>query len=82
MLYFDGVHLTADSLQELHTYAESIALKRCWFHAACKHPHYDIVSPSKLQAVTKDSQIKRVKSREILLISKQLIRVNRSNQLK
>lgn len=42
MIYFDGVHLVADTLNELHSFAEYIGLKRCWFQTALRHPHYDV----------------------------------------
>ena len=43
MTYTDGIHLVADSLEELHEFASSIGIKRCWFHGMRKgHPHYDL----------------------------------------
>ena len=35
-------HLMADSLEELHEWAQAIGLKRCWFDSNKKHPHYDL----------------------------------------
>lgn len=36
-------HMTADSIEELHQFAQSIGVKRCWFHSSAKrYPHYDI----------------------------------------
>lgn len=54
MIYFDGVHLSADSLDELHAFAERIGLKRCWFHGRARHPHYDITTPKKAETVLKN----------------------------
>lgn len=42
MVYTDGVHLIADSVDELHTFAQKIGLKHSWFQNHPKHPHYDI----------------------------------------
>jgi hypothetical protein len=43
MIFTDGVHLISDtSLEELHAYAVSVGIKRCWFHASSKYFHYDI----------------------------------------
>jgi hypothetical protein len=41
MIYFDGVHLLADSLDELHAAAKSVGLKPSWFQRDASHPHYD-----------------------------------------
>lgn len=43
MVYTDGTHMVADSLNELHYFASSIGLNRCWFSGTRKgHPHYDL----------------------------------------
>jgi hypothetical protein len=37
-------HMVGSSIEELHTFAESIGVKRCWFEnkrGKCQ-PHYDI----------------------------------------
>jgi len=39
MIYCDGVHVAADSLAELHEWAEKNGIKRCWFH---RGDHYDL----------------------------------------
>ena len=41
MVYFDGVHLLADTLDELHSAAKSLGLKPSWFQGEASHPHYD-----------------------------------------
>jgi hypothetical protein len=73
MKYFDGVHLVATSLEELHLYAQSKGIKRCWFQCAKTHPHYDVIGRNKL-LVEKDRDVIRVSSKEILIRSKALIR--------
>lgn len=35
-------HMAADSLDELHAFARSIGVARCWHHASPRHPHYDV----------------------------------------
>jgi hypothetical protein len=43
--YTDGVHLIADSRDELHAFAASIGLRRCWFH----RDHYDLTTDARTQ---------------------------------
>lgn len=35
-------HLMADSLEELHDFALTLGVKRCWFHKNASYPHYDV----------------------------------------
>lgn len=35
-------HMVADSLDELHQFAETLGLKRAWFQDQASLPHYDI----------------------------------------
>ncbi|MFY2595754.1 DUF4031 domain-containing protein [Achromobacter xylosoxidans] len=35
-------HLVADSLDELHSFAKSLGLKRGWFQSNASLPHYDV----------------------------------------
>lgn len=37
-------HMIADSLEELHTMAQAIGMKRSWFQDKSSCPHYDIGS--------------------------------------
>ncbi len=39
-------HMMADALDELHSMADEIGLKRAWFQNNPTHPHYDL-RPSK-----------------------------------
>lgn len=85
MIYTDKVHLVADSLEELHAFAELIGLKRHFFEGVRKkHPHYDLVYSS-LSAVCDNEGIpftekvikhgaKVVSKKEILRISKGLVK--------
>lgn len=45
-------HLTADSLQELHEFAENLGMKRRWFQVSRKGvPHYDLTAARRKVAV-------------------------------
>lgn len=35
-------HLVADSIEELHEFAQQLGLKRHWFQHAASYPHYDV----------------------------------------
>lgn len=70
MIYTDNIHLVADSLEELHDYAEKIGLGRHRFEGVKKgHPHYDLTQES-MWFLTPD--VKTVRPREILRLSKLL----------
>jgi hypothetical protein len=45
-------HLTADTLDELHTIAKKIGMKRSWFQiSASEMPHYDLVRSRRIAAI-------------------------------
>lgn len=44
-------HLFADSVEELHEFAESLGLKREWFQDKKNFPHYDIIKSKKVLAI-------------------------------
>ena len=46
-------HLIADSIFELHAFAEKIGVKRCWFH---RGNHYDLNSEQRCRAVESGAQ--------------------------
>ena len=70
MVYFDGVHLIADTLEELHSFANQCGLKRKWFQDNPKHPHYDVLGQKNIKKVKKFGA-KEVGSKEIINILKQ-----------
>lgn len=74
MIYTDGIHLVADSLQELHKFAYEITLSKCWFHnrRGKFRPHYDIICPHMLERAF-DRGAKLVDSKEIVKILKRNI---------
>lgn len=67
MTYTDGVHLIADSVEELHRFAAGIGLRRAWFQGHPRHPHYDLTTPRKRNQAVRHGA-RRVTSREIVKI--------------
>lgn len=54
------------SIENLHAMAESLGIKRCWYHAG-RHAHYDIPK-LRLEEIAAKTTV--VSSREILRITK------------
>ncbi|MEE4333712.1 hypothetical protein ALP63_200111 [Pseudomonas syringae pv. aceris] len=44
-------HLVADSLDELHSFASMIGLRRNWFQSSASYPHYDIKVTVRTKAI-------------------------------
>jgi hypothetical protein len=44
-------HLMADSLDELHRFAQLLGLRRAWFQDKASYPHYDISESVRLRAL-------------------------------
>lgn len=44
-------HLVADSLEELHTFAKALGLRRTWFQAEASYPHYDVTVSVRARAL-------------------------------
>lgn len=53
------------TVENLHAMAEHLGIKRCWFHAGAKYPHYDI---PKLRIQEIQAKCSVVSRREILAI--------------
>lgn len=66
-------HLSADTLDELHAFAQSIGLKRAWFQCPpeATYPHYDMVAARRRHAV--ENGAIQVSSRELLVKARQLL---------
>ena len=47
----ESCHLFADTVDELHSFASAIGLKRAWFQAHRRLPHYDLTRNKRAQAV-------------------------------
>jgi hypothetical protein len=68
MIYTDKIHLASDrDLEELHTFAESIGLKKCWFHRSKHHPHYDLTNET-IRAKAIESGAVYVRSKRLLTL--------------
>ena len=44
-------HLVADTLDELHSFASQIGLRRNWFQSSASYPHYDIKLSVRIKAI-------------------------------
>lgn len=74
MIYHDGIHMVADSLEELHSFAQSVGIKRCWFEGTKKgHPHYDVVG-WRLEAAVNGGATK-IGKKELLALSKRMLAI-------
>lgn len=70
-IYTDRIHLVADTLEELHLFAESIGLKPWWFQDHPEHPHYDLIGHMiKGKALHAGAEL--VSRKKVLEVSKQL----------
>jgi len=65
MVYFDGIHLMADSVDELHTAAQRCGAARAWFQDHPRHPHYDLWGRPAKVAIA-DTQIIQCPTRQLL----------------
>ncbi|NPT34230.1 DUF4031 domain-containing protein [Paraburkholderia xenovorans] len=45
-------HLVADSLNELHDFAQQLGLRRSWFQERSIYPHYDVTVSVREKALT------------------------------
>lgn len=67
MIFTDGVHLISDtSLEELHAYAASVGIKRCWYHSGSSWPHYDIPKRKRGASFATDNNIPLITPEEIV----------------
>jgi len=63
-------HLTADTLEELHGFCERVGIKRCWFHNARRHPHYDVTDVQREAAI--EAGAVAVSARDLMLKARAL----------
>jgi len=61
-------HMSADTLDELHMFAVSIGVKRCWYHRGTRHPHFDITAAQREAALLVGARA--VDQRTLLTIGK------------
>lgn len=64
-------HMVADSMEELHAFAERIGVKKHFFHRSKTAPHYDITSEQHVVAIANGATL--VDSREVLAKGKLLL---------
>lgn len=71
MIYTDGIHLISNSsIDELHSFAESIGIKRCWYHSKSNWLHYDI--PKKMREnFSEKFKVNLVDSKQIVELLKE-----------
>lgn len=46
-------HLSADTLDELHEFAQAIGMRRAWFQEHVSMPHYDLVRSRRDRALAR-----------------------------
>lgn len=63
-------HLVADSLPELHEFAQRLGLRRSWFQTGSIYPHYDVTIAVRAKAIALGA--KMGDRRTIIACSKQL----------
>ena len=49
--YDKACHLMADTQEELHAFAARLGLRRSWFAASHRWPHYDLTANKRQQAL-------------------------------
>jgi hypothetical protein len=59
-------HMVADSVEELHAFAESVGINRCWFHK----DHYDLNPKNHESALGSGAQL--VEARTIVLVKRRV----------
>lgn len=62
-------HMTADTLSELHAFAQRAGIRRCWYHPAAGKPHYDVTDAQRETALALGAQA--ASSREVLRVARQ-----------
>lgn len=63
-------HMIADTLQELHAFAEKIGVKKHFFHKSATYLHYDLNDSQRTIAV--ENGAIEISSKELVIKSKEL----------
>ena len=74
MVYFDGIHLVADSIKELHEFARKCGMNIQWYQNHPAHPHYDVWGWCR-QVVRRKAdkgEVKIISSKELLTIAQKM----------
>lgn len=65
MIFTDGIHLVSNKdIEELHSFAEKIGLKKEWFQDHKKYKHYDLFGNKTALAISNGAKL--VTAREIV----------------
>jgi hypothetical protein len=71
MIFTDGIHLVADNIDELHSFAQSLGLKKEWFQNNLRHPHYDLTTQrARKRAIKAGARV--IGNKELLLKAKKM----------
>jgi len=73
-------HLVADSLDELHNFAQQLGLPTSWFHRKVSHPHYDITVDVRDLAIARGAIV--ATRREVVLAVRAMVMHGNSLQKK
>lgn len=65
-------HMTADTLEELHTFAANVGVKKHFYHRGSRYPHYDITEIQREMIVNAGAC--EITSGELAKIAKKLYR--------
>lgn len=65
-------HLGSADLAELHAFAASVGINRCWFHRGARQPHYDITEEQRNAALLAGAI--EVTSRELVALCRAIRR--------
>ena len=63
-------HLVADTLEELHSFARVLGLRRAWFQAQASLPHYDVTVETRTVALSRGAHV--VDRRTLVYVGRQL----------
>ncbi|WP_458762826.1 DUF4031 domain-containing protein [Cupriavidus basilensis] len=63
-------HLVADTLDELHSFARALGLRRAWFQAQASLPHYDVTVETRSIALSRGANV--VDRRTLVNVGRQL----------
>ncbi|WP_138440224.1 DUF4031 domain-containing protein [Marinobacter alexandrii] len=63
-------HMVADTLTELHQFAESIGMRPEWFQASASYPHYDVTVARRQLALSQGAVVGE--RRQIIRCAKKL----------
>lgn len=72
-------HMTADSIEELHTFAAAQGIARSSFHRGARHPHYDVTDEQREKVLAAGAHA--VRPRDIVRIAN-LLRPTKQNPLR